>query len=70
MDGICFKLWKFVFSFVLVDTTSPYKLGFGANFQLKKHWKMEGFSTSVARRAVGELLLNVGFLHVGEELYH
>lgn len=45
-------------------------LGFGANFQLKKHWKMEGFSTSVARRAAGELLLNVGFLHVGEELFH
>lgn len=41
--------------------------GLGANFQMKKHWKMEGFSTSKTRRAGDEL--NVCFLHSGEGFF-
>lgn len=45
-------------------------LGFGANFQLKKHWEMEALSISIIRRAGGELLLNVCFLHAGDDLFY
>lgn len=75
---MCFNKWiGFVLnsvslSFPLYWLIPPLliNLGFGANFQLKKHWEVEGFRTSIARRAGGELLLNVCFLHAGEGLFH
>lgn len=75
---MCFNKWMgFVLNFVSLSFPLNWlipplltNLGFGASFQLKKHWEMEGFSTSVGRRAGGDLLLNVCFPHDGEELFH
>lgn len=68
MCGICFKLWKLLFFSYWLNPGLFTNLGFGANFQIKEHWEVEGFSISITGTPTWWWAAAECALHAGKDL--